>query len=814
VAAATAVALLAPAASGATPNTVEVVLGLDAPSLATAVQQSRALSAHAKAGKLELATPSSAAYLRELARDQSALAVRIRRAIPEARIRWRYRIVLDGLAVVVPRDRLARLSTIPGIARVYPPGGGYRPLLDRSPELIGADKLWGPDLATAGQGMKIGILDQGIDPSHPFFDPAGYAYPPGFPKGDPRYTTPKVIVARAFAPASTTWKYAKLPYDPVESDHGDHVAGIAAGDYTPNAVPARGPLSGVAPKAYLGNYKVLTVPTPGFGIDGNNPEIAAAVEAAVADGMDVINLSLGEAGMVPSRDVVVQAIAGAAQAGVVTTVAAGNEFDSVGRGSIGSPGTAPAAITVAAASKADQIAFYSSSGPTPLGIQFKPDVTAPGVSILASVPKRAGTWATDSGTSMAAPHVAGGAALLRARHPTWTVEQIKSALALTGDPVYADPAHSKEVSATREGGGMINLPRADNPLIFASPTNLSFGLLRRGLVADGVVDLTDAGGGAGDWTVAVQAQEQGPGLTVATPATVTVPGQLQVSASVAAEAAEADATGFVVLQRGAERRRIPYWLRVERPQLGPPSATLARTGTYSGDTRGKPARVSSYRYPDDPRGAGITNDLPGPEQVFRVRLARNVANFGVVVLDEGKGVAVTPRVVAGGDENRLTGDPGLPIALNPYLPGYGRAEPVAGAILPAAGTYDVVFDTPSATRAGPFTFRFWVNDTTPPRVQLLTHAVRRRGTLVLAVSDAGSGVDAGSFSVRLDTASVTASYSPVDRRATIRLPARFGPGRHKLVLQVSDYQEAKNGEDVGPILPNTRTLRATVTVRR
>jgi len=771
------------------------------------------LTARAKLGKLDVQSPTSTTYLRELARSQGAVAARIRRAIPGARIRWRYRIVLDGLAVVLPRDRLARLSAIPGVTRVYPSGGGYRPLLDHSPQLIGADQLWGANLSTAGQGMKIGILDQGIDRAHPFFNPTGFSYPPGFPKGDTRYTSPKVIVARAFAPASTTWKYAKLPYDPVDSDHGDHVAGIAAGDFGTQAVAGRGPLSGVAPLAYLGNYKVLTVPTPEFGIDGNNPEIAAAVDAAVADGMDVINLSIGEPGIDPRRDLVVQAIAGAAKAGVVTTVAAGNEFDSVGRGSIGSPGTASAAITAAAASKSDLIAYFSSSGPTPVGLQFKPDVTAPGVSILSSVPPREGTWGTDSGTSMAAPHVAGAAALLRQRHPTWTVEQIKSALVLTGDPVYADAAHTLEAAASREGGGMINLPRADNPLVFASPTGLSFGLLRPGAVADGFVDLTDAGGGAGDWTATVQVQEQGAGLTVATPSAVTVPGRLAVSVSVARDAAEADATGFLVLQRGADRRRIPYWLRVERPALGAPSATLARNGTYSGNTRGKPSRVTSYRYPDNPKGLGVSNDLPGPEQVFRVRLARNAANFGVTVLSKGTGVRVTPRVVAEQDENRLMGDPALPVVLNPYLPTFGRLEPVAGAILPAPGTYDVVFDTPSTSGAGPFRFRFWINDTTPPSARLLTPAVRRGATLEVALRDSGSGVDPASLAARLDGTQLSASYAPATSTATLRLPARIGPGRHRLELRVSDYQEAKNMEDVAGILPNTRILRATVSVR-
>ena len=133
-----------------------------------------------------------------------------------------------------------------------------------------------------------------------------------------------------------------IPFDPAESFHATHVAGIAAGDPT---VVAGQTISGVAPKAYLGNYKALTIPTPDFGLDGNSAEITAAIEAAVADGMNVINLSLGEPEVEPSRDIVVQAIDGAAAAGVVPVVAAGNDFEDFGYGSVSSPGNAPGAIT-------------------------------------------------------------------------------------------------------------------------------------------------------------------------------------------------------------------------------------------------------------------------------------------------------------------------------------------------------------------------------------------------------------------------------------------------------------------------------------
>src|SRR5204863_5083739 len=212
------------------------------------------------------------------------------------------------------------------------------------------------------------------------------------------------------------------------------------------------------------NYKVLTVPTENFGLNGNAPEIAAGIEAAVRDGMDVINLSLGEPEIEPSRDLVVAAINAAADAGVVPTIAAGNEFGDWGNGSISSPGSAQKAITAAAVSKQLAVASFSSAGPTPISLQLKPDVSAPGVDITSSVPPREGTWTAFSGTSMAAPHVAGGAALLLQRHPDWTVAQIKSTLVLTGKPVVVTTG-GPEAPTTREGGGLIDLPTANDPKV-------------------------------------------------------------------------------------------------------------------------------------------------------------------------------------------------------------------------------------------------------------------------------------------------------------------------------------------------------------
>jgi subtilisin family serine protease len=811
-AAVAALLLVSPAvAGGARSDRVEVVVTLEAPGLARAVKESKVLSARARAARLDLRSPMSTAYLADLGRAQRTLARRIVSAIPSAQVRWRYQVVLNGLAVVVPRDRLPQLGRIPGVARVDNESVAIRPALDRSPELIGADQLWGlPSFSTAGNGVKIGILDLGIDQHHPFFDPTGYAYPPGFPKGNAAYTSPKVIVARAFAPATTKWRYANLPYDPVNSDHGDHVAGIAGGDYTVGAVNGVGPLAGVAPRAYLGNYKIFAQPFPGEGLIENSAELIAGIEAAVRDGMDVINMSLGEIERDPSRSPLDDAINAAAAAGVVPVAAAGNSFAEYGRGSADAPGSAAAAISVAAATKSGVIALYSGSGPTSLSLRLKPDVTAPGDSILSALPVREGTWGSLSGTSMAAPHVAGAAALLRERHPSWSVAQIKSALVLTGDPVYTDANRTEEVPTTREGGGMINLPRADNPLLFASPTALSFGLVRVGTNASRSIRLTDAGGGGGPWSVSVRLQTQPTGVTVTAPTTAEVPGTLPVAAASAAGAAEADVTGFVVLSRGTDVRRIPFWLRTESPKLGAPSRTLPGPGLYKGNARLGQARVSSYRYPDAPEGSGLPSRLPGPEQVFRVRIGARAANFGVRVVSQGPGVRVSPRIVAAGDENRLLGSRALPLDVNPYLETYGDPASSAGAVAPRPGFYDIVFDTLSAATAGPFTFRLWVDDSAPPTAQLLTRTSRANGTLAVAVTDAGSGVDPESVKATIDGSSAVVSYG--SGRANVSLGSRVGPGRHTLVLQVSDYQEEKNSESVLGVLPNTRTFRAAFTV--
>src|SRR5207244_12705192 len=123
----------------------------------------------------------------------------------------------------------------------------------------------------------------------------------------------------------------------------------------------------------------------------------------------------------------------------------------------------------------------------------------------------------------------------------------------------------------------------------------------------------------------------------------------------------------------------------------------------------------------------------------------------------------------------------------------------------APRAYDFVFDTPAGAKPGKFTFRVWVDDTTPPTIKSLPG---RHGTIRLAIKDTGSGVDPASLAPRVD-----GTLHPFEFAHGILTLRRVRPGHHVVTLTASDYQEAKNMENVGPILPNTRRFSSRVAVR-
>src|SRR5262249_48354660 len=119
---------------------------------------------------------------------------------------------------------------------------------------------------------------------------------------------------------------------------------------------------------------------------------------------------------------------------------------------------------------------FSSAGLTDFTDSLKPDVAAPGGQILSStLPEANGgsPFAVFNGTSMSAPQVTGSVALLLQLHPTWSPEQIKSALISTAGPAWLDTARTREAPVTYEGGGLINLVRANDPHVFTDPSSLS-----------------------------------------------------------------------------------------------------------------------------------------------------------------------------------------------------------------------------------------------------------------------------------------------------------------------------------------------------
>jgi len=328
---------------------VRVIVGL--PLAPLAAFHARALAARGLTRRLNVSTVASQRYLARVTAAQRVAAAALRRVIPQARIGRRFQVVLDGLTVTLPATELPTLARLDFVRKVYP-SLRYRRLTDTSPSVIGADELHALTGAR-GEGMKIAVVDDGVDNTNPFLAPSGLSYPAGFPRGGRKWTTPKVIVARTF-PGPNSGRPGRLAVDRRESFHGTHVAGIAAGDSgtcSPGGRdhPPTCGLSGVAPRAYIGNYRVFNVPTP-LGNVANTPEIAAAFEAAVRDGMDVINFSGGGAETEPANDALVDVVRNTAAAGVVPVIAAGNDREDFGSGSVGSPGTAPAAITVAAVS--------------------------------------------------------------------------------------------------------------------------------------------------------------------------------------------------------------------------------------------------------------------------------------------------------------------------------------------------------------------------------------------------------------------------------------------------------------------------------
>lgn len=275
-----------------------------------------------------------------------------------------------------------------------------------APFTYGLQKMMIPELRTKyptldGTGVRVGILDTGIDASHP--DLVG-----------------KVTVFKDF----TADKSVK-PYD--DHGHGTHVAGTIAGGAT------SGVSIGIAPKVQLVIGKI-------FDSNGSaaDEDIMLAMQwmadpdgnPDTADFPQIISNSWGDSGPFndknPEDEPFCRIVDSWVKLGIMPVFAAGNEGP--GESTVGTPGGCPAAFAVAATDQNDKAAFFSSRGPAKWksGPLAKPDIAAPGVGILSAKPD--GGYQTMSGTSMATPHISGAFAILLQANPQLTVDAAAKAL--------------------------------------------------------------------------------------------------------------------------------------------------------------------------------------------------------------------------------------------------------------------------------------------------------------------------------------------------------------------------------------------------
>src|ERR1017187_6980554 len=325
-------------------------------------------------GPLALQSADAQAQMSRIRTAQSSLLAELQRR--KVTVGGASQVLVNAIFVRTTPETAAELLHLPGVVHVVRVPRLHRDL-NTALGLVNVPGAWNAisgGSANAGAGIKIGIIDTGIDQNHPTRRSSDLTPPPGFPKGDSNYTNNKVIVARSYValdsytdrPPVANPVYS-TPDDTTPRDrvgHGTAIAMIAAG--VQNTGP-QGTIQGVAPKAFLGNYKIFG--SPGLNDYALYAAFDKALLDAVADGMDVVTLSLSEGNM-PSYgpldvdttcssdgsalpcDIYAQAVESAVSAGVVVVTAAGNDGD-IGKlphtlSTIHTPGTAPSSITVGA----------------------------------------------------------------------------------------------------------------------------------------------------------------------------------------------------------------------------------------------------------------------------------------------------------------------------------------------------------------------------------------------------------------------------------------------------------------------------------
>ncbi|MEV4351830.1 S8 family serine peptidase [Actinoplanes sp. NPDC049596] len=463
---------------------------------------------------------------------QNTAARQQKGALPEASTEVRALPSIDGRALSTDRSRAvdfwssltgvaptaeARKATSApvfghGITKVWLDGKVHAALAD-SVDQIGAPEVWAG--GNTGEGVDVAVLDTGVDAGHP--DLAG-----------------RIESTASFVPGEDVTD---------GHGHGTHVASTIAG----TGAASGGKERGVAPGADLEIGKVLD-----NGGSGQDSWIISGMEWAARERKaKVISMSLGgdpTDGTDPMSAAVNEL---SAETGALFVIAAGNSGPA--ETTVGSPGAADAALTVGAVDAEDHLADFSSRGPRAIDGALKPEITAPGVGILAARSQYAsegeGFYQTMSGTSMATPHVAGAAVLLAAQHPGWTGPQLKDALVSTA-------RETPDYSAYEAGSGRLDIAATTKATVFASATAY-LGIHPLSDEPTGTVEKPITYTNTGGTAVDLDLRLDGPSLLTLSASRVTVPAGSTATVTVTAKLGSTQDkgryTGTVVATAGGSK---------------------------------------------------------------------------------------------------------------------------------------------------------------------------------------------------------------------------------------------------------------------
>ena len=460
--------------------------------------------------------------------------------------------------------------------------------LDHSVPQIGAPAAW--EAGYTGAGTTVAVLDTGIDTKHPDLSDAV--------SGEQDFTASE---------SGTTDMYG----------HGTHVASIITGSGAADG----GKYRGVAPDAKLLNGKVL-------GDDGYGQEswVISGMEWAATSGADVISMSLGSQDSSDGTDPMSQAVNRLTEeTGALFVIAAGNSGPTAE--SIGSPAAADAALTVGAVDREDQLAEFSSRGPRVGDGAIKPEITAPGVDIVAARGNKSeigdpvgDSYMKLSGTSMATPHVAGAAAIVAGQHPDWAATQLKSSL-------VGSAKSTEGVEVDAQGAGRVDVAAAAGSAAFATPTVVNNGTVAWPHEDDQPIanTVTYHNSGTEPLTLDMAADLHGPdgapapeGMFTVEPAQVTVPAggeaAVTLTTNTAVEAPDGRYTGNLVATGGTSTVRTPVNVTREVESY---NVTL-----HFLDHDGKPAENAWFRFTDLDHPKDYGPNAPSDTYVVRVPKGR------------------------------------------------------------------------------------------------------------------------------------------------------------------------------------------------